>query len=97
MTTILLWIKHAIHNVRSRTKERAGEMNEIEQERHSLLANGAMGVRDAMVWTGLGRSALYDLMARGDLAYVKLGKRRLIPRNALMELLETHRILGANE
>lgn len=39
--------------------------------------------------TGLGRSTLYRQMDTGQLGYVKVGARRLIPRTALLAWLAT--------
>ena len=36
---------------------------------------------------GIGRSKLYELLARGTLRRVKIGKRSLIPVDALRELV----------
>lgn len=52
-----------------------------------LFADGAMSVPEAARLTGLGRTQLYVLMGTGELAYTKVGSRRLIPRRALVELL----------
>jgi hypothetical protein len=49
----------------------------------------AYSVTDAASASGLGRSTLYDLMAQGQLDYVKV--RALITRQALEALLERHR------
>lgn len=38
---------------------------------------------------GLSRRTLYDLMDRGQLATVKLGKRRLVPATELERLVST--------
>jgi excisionase family DNA binding protein len=51
----------------------------------------AYSVTDAASASGLGRSTLYDLMAEGQLDYVKVRARRLITRQALEALLERHR------
>jgi excisionase family DNA binding protein len=51
----------------------------------------AYSVTDAASASGLGRSTLYDLMAQGQLDYVKVRARRLITRKALEALLERHR------
>jgi len=42
--------------------------------------------------SGLSRSLLYELMGRGELAYVKVGRRRLIAHDDLEALIERHRI-----
>jgi excisionase family DNA binding protein len=52
-----------------------------------LLEEGAMGVPEAAEFTGLGRSDLYARMSRGELPFSKVGRRRLIPRRALKDLL----------
>ena len=52
-----------------------------------LLADGAMGIEDAVKWCGLSRAELYRRMTRGELRYVIRGRRRLIPRRALSEML----------
>lgn len=44
--------------------------------------------------TGLSRSRLYEYMARGELPYSKLGKRRLIADADLHRLIESHRVSG---
>jgi excisionase family DNA binding protein len=44
-------------------------------------------VKEATDATRLSRSTLYGLMDRGELEYVKLGRRRLIPASALAELI----------
>lgn len=36
---------------------------------------------------GIGRSHLYELLAQGRIRSVKLGARRIIPRDAILELL----------
>jgi excisionase family DNA binding protein len=52
-----------------------------------MMAEGTTDVKGAVAFTGLSRPELYRLMAAGKLAFVKYGKRRLIPRRALVELL----------
>lgn len=51
-----------------------------------LLGEGLVTVKDAGRFLGLSVGPVYNLMARGDLAYVKLGRSRRIPRRALVEL-----------
>jgi len=46
----------------------------------------AYSLTEAQVATGLSRSTLYRLMARGELGTVKRGKRRLIPSGELKRL-----------
>jgi excisionase family DNA binding protein len=47
----------------------------------------ALRIKDASVLYGLSRSTLYKLMAAGTLRAVKIGGRRLIPRDALEALI----------
>ncbi|MCK6549539.1 helix-turn-helix domain-containing protein [Myxococcota bacterium] len=53
-----------------------------------LLADGTLSIDDAAVFSGLGRSTLYELMDSGALAFVQIPgvRRRLIPRRALIDL-----------
>jgi len=47
----------------------------------------AYSVDEAACLTGLSRDLLYDEMRRGNLAYVKVGRRRLITRQHLQQFL----------
>jgi Helix-turn-helix domain len=51
-----------------------------------LVEDGLMTVPEAQEFSRLSRSDLYARMERGALAYCKLGKRRMIPRRALVEM-----------
>ncbi len=51
-----------------------------------LVADGLVTVREAAQWLGLGRAKLYQMMERGELAYVKIGRARRIPRGALVDV-----------
>lgn len=53
----------------------------------ALLSDGAIGLIDAVAFTGLSRAELYRQMTAGELPYVIRGRRRLIPRRSLVELL----------
>jgi excisionase family DNA binding protein len=55
--------------------------------KEKLAADGTMDVPAACAFTGLGRTSLYGLMDRGELRFVKIGKRRLVPRAELVRLL----------
>lgn len=59
-----------------------------------LVKDGAMSVEEAMSFTGMGRSFLYEAMARGELPYVKIGAARRIPRRALEEWLARHVVIS---
>ncbi|MDP8936312.1 MAG: helix-turn-helix domain-containing protein [Actinomycetota bacterium] len=47
-----------------------------------------LDVEAAVEATSLGRSKLYELMADGTIESVKVGKRRLIPADALAVFVE---------
>jgi len=47
----------------------------------------AYSVDEAARLTGLSRDLLYDEMRRGNLVYVKVGRRRLITRQHLQQFL----------
>ena len=47
-----------------------------------------LDVERAGVLLGLGRTQVYNLMNGGELRFIKVGKRRLIPRVALDEFIE---------
>lgn len=51
------------------------------------VSDGAMRIIDAVIWSGVSRSQLYLAMSCGDLMFIKVGKRRLIPRLALRNYL----------
>ncbi len=60
----------------------------VATETHrQMLDEGLSTVREATAYTRLSRAFLYHMMERGDLAYVKVGRRRLIPKRALFEFL----------
>ena len=59
----------------------------VESMSADLLEDGVVSVREAAEFVGLSRSALYQLMAAGDLQFVKIGRRRLVPKRALIALL----------
>jgi excisionase family DNA binding protein len=62
-----------------------------------LVEDGAVDVTEASKFTGLGRTFLYSLMDAGRLKYVKLGKRRLIPRAELRRLLAESVVPGSDK
>jgi excisionase family DNA binding protein len=47
-----------------------------------------VSIQEAMRLTGIGRSLLYERMRTGEIAFVHVGKRRLIPFAALREWTE---------
>ena len=58
-----------------------------DTDTHDLLRDGAMSVADAVTFTALSRAELYRRMLVGQLPFVAQGRRRLIPRRALVAML----------
>ena len=52
-----------------------------------LLADGALSIAEAVRFTSVARATLYEAMGAGDLVFVKRGRRRLIPKRALVAWL----------
>ncbi len=48
-------------------------------------------VTQTAVLLGISRTHAYELVARGDIAHVRLGRRIVVPRNALEQLLNRPR------
>ena len=55
-------------------------------------AKGLARINEAEQFLGLSRATLYGLMERGEMPYVKLGKSRRIPWNALEELVRQNTV-----
>lgn len=56
----------------------------------TLVGDGLMTLSEAIAFLRLSRSTLYALMDGGDLAYVRIGRTRRIPKRALVDLAATH-------
>ena len=59
---------------------------ERADRREALVAEGLMRVADVARFLGLSRASVYQLMAGGDLPWVKLGRARRVPRRAVVDL-----------
>ena len=55
-----------------------------------LVSDGVLDVRAACGLLGISRTAVYDLMRTGNLPFINLGRRRLIPKRAVISLLVKH-------
>jgi len=53
--------------------------------REELVADGLMRVAAVAEFLSLSRAAVYQLMGRGELPFVKIGRSRRVPRRALVE------------
>ena len=58
------------------------------REDKSAVADGLATIEEAMEFVRVSRATIYALMDRGQLTYTKIGRRRLIPRQALIQLAE---------
>jgi excisionase family DNA binding protein len=54
--------------------------------RTELVADGLMRVAEAAEFLGLSRAGVYQLMGRGELPFVKIGRARRVPRRAVLRL-----------
>jgi excisionase family DNA binding protein len=56
-------------------------------------------VAEAGELLGISRAFAYELVARGELPVIRLGRRRLVPKVALVALVQGHGVerLGAKE
>ncbi len=70
--------------------EKAGVKRSVvrmkDEERVLLVKEGLVTVAEAQKFASLSRSKLYSMMDTGELAFVKLGRARRIPRRALITL-----------
>lgn len=55
-------------------------------EARRVVEDGLLTTEEAAAFLGVRRSFLYKLMQTGELAFVKIGKARRIPKRALIEL-----------
>ena len=59
------------------------------------MSDGTLSITAACQFTGLSRSELYLRMNTGSLIFIKMGKRRLIPKRALTAMLAAN-VVPAN-
>jgi excisionase family DNA binding protein len=52
-----------------------------------MLEEGLRTLQEAQAFTRLSRSTIYSLMEKGELPFVKIGRRRLLPYRGLIELV----------
>ena len=61
-------------------------MNESESAAAPLSL--VLTVGEAARLLGISRAHAYELVARGELAHIRLGRRVVVPRRAINELIE---------
>lgn len=66
----------------------AKQIADAAPPRRECLAN----VEEAARYLSLSRASVYSLMASGELRYVKIGKSRRIPWDALDELVQKNTV-----
>jgi excisionase family DNA binding protein len=64
-----------------------GGLAVTREEKERLAEGGMMSVAQAAEHTGLSQSELYARMAAGRLPFARSGKRRLLPRLAVVKML----------
>lgn len=62
-----------------------------------ILLAGTLSVKGVFEEYGLKRQHLYNLMASGKLTYTQVGRRRLIPRRAVLSLLAQGLVTATDE
>jgi excisionase family DNA binding protein len=75
--------------MRSKTSNQTGPGTHPAAPHVSPLAYGIEDAADAL---GLSRSRIYELIAAGDIAACKVGRRTIIPTTELTAFLERHRV-----
>jgi len=52
-----------------------------------MLVQGVVTARESAEFLGISRTTLWDLMDQGDLVWLRLRGRRMVPRRALVDYL----------
>lgn len=63
-------------------------------ERIDACSEGLLNVKEAMRFLGVSQAMLYQLMERGYLPYVKIGRARRVPRKVLVQFAAERLIPG---
>jgi len=62
-----------------------------------LLEEGCLTIEEAVQFSGLSRSFLYEQMKAGRLPFIKVGAARRVPRRALQQFLAEHLVAGGRQ
>lgn len=69
-------------------------MNSIDdsqaERRLKLVEEGLLRVNECCRFLGISRSLVYELMDAGKIPFVKIGRSRRVPRQALKEFAASH-------
>ena len=71
------------------------KMRVVPSDPNEIWSEGAIRVVDAVAFSGLSRTELYDLMNAGELPWSKPARHRLVPRRWLVRYLATNRLREA--
>lgn len=61
-----------------------------------LVESGLARIDEGCRFLGISRAKLYEIMERGELSYVKIGRSRRLPRQALKEFAAQRLVGGAD-
>ncbi len=67
--------------------------DEVIARKIALAEDGAVSVKEATRLLSVSRSLLYAMMESGKLAYARIGRRRVIPRKAIQEVIAANMVL----
>jgi excisionase family DNA binding protein len=65
---------------------------EMHEKQEKTSANGLVSIAESCVYLNISRTGLYGMMRRGEIAYVKLGRRRLIPLKVLRNFVNNNTV-----
>ena len=68
-----------------------------QTDREALVGEGLRRVRDVVQFLGVSRTQVYRMMDRGILPYVKLGKSRRVPWQAVLDLAKENLVVSDAE
>lgn len=60
----------------------------------NLVESGLVRISDCCRFLGISRSTLYEIMDAGKLPYVKIGRSRRIPQQAMKEFAASRLVLA---
>ena len=70
---------------KSTNRTSSNRISALAVKADEILGEGLLTIIDAAEWLAISRSAVYQLLNTGEIAYVRIGADRRIPRRALVE------------